>query len=297
MGNAAGVRRDFEGLERRRMEAAQLLKQGVSQSEVARRLGVHRQSVIRWARQLAQSGRAGLKQAGRAGRKPKLSASQLRKIERALKRGPETLGYASGLWTAGRVRELIEDQCAVRYHEAHVWRILRQPGWSCQRPTGRALERDEEAIRYWKRVRWPRLKKSAQRAAHHRLHRRKRAERATPSGAHLGPARTDPSAAISFQLEGALGRRWHHVVELLFPALPKHHSRPAGGGLPRPFAASAAGPTAGNLGSLPDPSQPPGRGVCRRPAGPPGTGLPAGLRPGTQPGGVHLGLLETSRAA
>ena len=81
MGNAAGVRRDFEGLERRRMAAAELLKQGVSQSEVARRLGVHRQSVIRWARQLAQSGRAGLKQAGRAGRKPKLSASQLRKIE------------------------------------------------------------------------------------------------------------------------------------------------------------------------------------------------------------------------
>src|SRR5438876_3318633 len=111
MGNAAGVRRDFEGLERRRMEAAELLKQGVSQSEVARRLGVHRQSVIRWARQLAQSGRAGLSQAGRAGRKPKLSASQLRKIEQALRRGPEALGYASGLWTAGRVRALIEDQC------------------------------------------------------------------------------------------------------------------------------------------------------------------------------------------
>ena len=77
MGNAAGVRRDFEGLERRRMAAAELLKQGVSQSEVARRLGVHRQSVIRWVRQLAQSGRSGLKQAGRAGRKPQLSASQL----------------------------------------------------------------------------------------------------------------------------------------------------------------------------------------------------------------------------
>jgi transposase len=37
------------------MAAAELLKQGMSQSEVARRLGVHRQSVIRWARQLAQS--------------------------------------------------------------------------------------------------------------------------------------------------------------------------------------------------------------------------------------------------
>src|SRR5271163_3306275 len=131
MGNAAGVRRDFEGLERRRMAAAELLKQGVSQSEVARRLGVHRQSVIRWARQLAQSGRAGLKQAGRAGRKPKLSANQLQKIERALERGPEALGYASGFWTTVRVRELIEHQCGVHYHETHVWRILRQLGWSC----------------------------------------------------------------------------------------------------------------------------------------------------------------------
>jgi len=159
MGNPAGVRRDFESLERRRMEAAKLLKQGMSQSEVARRLGVHRQSVIRWARQLAQSGRAGLKKAGRAGRKPRLSTAQLKQIEQGLKRGPEALGYATGLWTSGRVRELIEYQCGVRYHEAHVWRILRQLGWSCQRPTGKALERDEEAIRYWKRVRWPRIKK------------------------------------------------------------------------------------------------------------------------------------------
>jgi hypothetical protein len=38
-----------------------------------------------------------------------------------------------------------------------------------------------------------------------------------------------------------------------------------------------------------DSSQPPGRGVCRRPAGPPGVGLPASLRPGTQSGGVHFG--------
>ncbi len=141
------------------MAAARLLEQGVSQSEVARRLGVHRQSVIRWTRQLAQCGRQGLKQAGRAGRKPGLSGAQLKQIEHALKRGPEAFGYSSGLWTTNRVRELIEDQCRVRYHEAHVWRILRQLGWSCQRASGRALERDEEAIRNWKRVGWPRIKK------------------------------------------------------------------------------------------------------------------------------------------
>jgi transposase len=159
MGNPAGVRRDFGGLERRRMEAASLLKQGVSQSEVARRLGVHRQSVIRWARQLAQTGVAGLKKAGRAGRKPRLGATELRALARGLKRGPEALGYTSGLWTAGRVRALIEYATGVRYHEAHVWRILRKLNWSCQRPTAKALERDEQAIRRWKKYRWPQIKK------------------------------------------------------------------------------------------------------------------------------------------
>jgi len=159
MGNAAGVRRNFEELERRRMEAARLLEAGINQSEVARRLGVHRQSVIRWQRVLSRAGRAGLKKAGRAGRKPKLSAQQLASLERTLKGGPEVFGYTTGLWTLARVRKLIEQQFGVRYNPSQVWRILRQLNWSCQRPSGRALERDEQAIRRWKRVEWPRIKK------------------------------------------------------------------------------------------------------------------------------------------
>ena len=159
MGNPAGVRRDFAALEERRMEAARLLREGLSQSEVARRVGVHRQSVSRWACELEQQGLRGLRKAKRTGRPPKLSPTQLRDIERALKRGPEGFGFTTGLWTASRVRDLIEDRTGVRYHEAHVWRILRKLNWSCQRPVGRALERDEEAIRNWKKYRWTQIKK------------------------------------------------------------------------------------------------------------------------------------------
>src|SRR5437667_3033724 len=54
MGNPAGVRRDFVGLEQRRREAAELLRQGVHQAEVARRVRAHRQSVSRWAQQLEE---------------------------------------------------------------------------------------------------------------------------------------------------------------------------------------------------------------------------------------------------
>jgi len=162
MGNPAGVRRDFDALEERRFKAAPLLKQGLSEAEVARQVGVHRQSVNRWARQLEHAGRGGLKKAGRAGRKPKLSTAQLRRVEQGLKRGPEALGFDTSLWTAWRVAVLIEETCGVKYHPGHVWRLLKQLGWSCQRPTGRALERNEDAIRHWKRVRWPALKKRPQ---------------------------------------------------------------------------------------------------------------------------------------
>jgi transposase len=159
MGNPAGVRRDFAALEARRMAAARLLRQGLSQSQVARELGVHRQSVSRWARELEQSGMRGLRKAKHTGRAAKLSLAQLRGIEQALKRGPEAFGFATGLWTASRVRGLIEERTGVRYHEDHVWRILRKLNWTCQRPAGRALERDEPAIRHWKKVAWPRIKK------------------------------------------------------------------------------------------------------------------------------------------
>jgi|SRR5215472_8444007 len=164
MGNPAGVRRDFEKLEERRLEGARLLREGLSQSEVARELGVHRQSVSRWARQFKHGGVHGLRKAERTGRPPKLTQGQMRDIEGALKRGPEGLGYSSGLWTARRVRELIKQQTGVRYHEDHVWRILRKLGWSCQRPTGRALERNEQAIKRWKQITWPRIKKKPSRS-------------------------------------------------------------------------------------------------------------------------------------
>jgi transposase len=162
MGNPAGVKINRVQRERRRREAARLLKKGRSEAEVARRVGVHRQSVNRWARQLAEGGVAALKRAPRTGRPPQLAATDLRRIEAGLKRGPEALGYRTSLWSAWRVADLIERECGVKYSSVHAWRILRQLGWTPQRPVGRALERNEVAIERWKRERWPTPKKNAE---------------------------------------------------------------------------------------------------------------------------------------
>lgn len=162
MGNPRGVKRDSQqmaDLERRRLKAANFFEQGISQAQVARRLGVHKQSVNRWHQAWKKSGVRALKRAGRAGRKPRLQAGQLDKLRQGLLQGPETLGYGTALWTTWRVADLIERQTGLKFHPGHVWRILRSLGWSCQRPVGRAVQRDEAAIRKWKRVRWPEIKK------------------------------------------------------------------------------------------------------------------------------------------
>ena len=159
MGNPKGVKRDFAALEQRRLQAAKLFAKGLSQAEVGRQTGVSRESARRWQEAWKRGGRPELKRAGRAGRKPRLQPAQLEDLRRGLKEGPEALGYGTGLWTSWRVADLIERQTGEKFHPGHVWRLLRALGWSCQRPVGRAIQRDEAAIEHWKKKRWPALKK------------------------------------------------------------------------------------------------------------------------------------------
>ncbi len=160
MGFPKGVKRDFAALERRRIKAVRLvIEEGLSQAEAARRVKAAQQSVSGWLRQFREHGAAGLAQAGRAGRKPLLTHEQLDQLETLLLAGPEAHGFPTPLWSCPRVARLIRDRFGVRYHAGHVWKILRALNWSPQRPVGKARERNEEAIRSWKRTTWPALKK------------------------------------------------------------------------------------------------------------------------------------------
>ena len=76
-------------------------------------------------------------------------------------RGPGAYGYGTDLWTLPRIAQVIEQKTGVHYHPGHVWKLLRQMGWSIQKPATQAKERDETAIKRWKRATWSRLKKTA----------------------------------------------------------------------------------------------------------------------------------------
>ena len=147
-------------LEARRLRAGELFAQGRTQAEVARTLGVSRQSASVWHARFAQGGVDALRSRGPTGPDPRLSAAQLAKVEEALLAGAMANGFDTDLWTLERVAVVITQLTGVRHHPGHVWVILRHRlGWTLQRPERRASERDEEAIARWVAQEWPRIKK------------------------------------------------------------------------------------------------------------------------------------------
>jgi transposase len=146
-------------LEKRRRRAVQLLESGQALSAVARQIGAAVSSVFRWGQAYRRKGTRALDAKPTPGRPPRLSTRQKRQLVRLLTRGPLRAGYRTDLWTLPRVTALIEQEFGVRYHPAHVWKVLTALGWSCQKPERRAVERDEAAIARWTREEWPRIKK------------------------------------------------------------------------------------------------------------------------------------------
>lgn len=147
-------------LKKRRYKAVKLFNKGERQASVAHTLRVSRQSASRWYQDWLNGDREALRGATQAGRKRRLDADQPALIERELLRGAQAHGYPSDLWTLPRVAGLIEEITGVHYHPGHVWRVLRQMGWSLQRPTLQAKERDEQKIRQWKSRTWNKVKKT-----------------------------------------------------------------------------------------------------------------------------------------
>ncbi len=146
-------------LERRRLRGARLLSSGTHPAEVARQVGVSRQSVMRWERALKKNGVQGLERVEAPGRPRRLSEAQLKELAKVLKAGALAAGYATEMWTLPRIGALIQERFGVKFAQSSVWRTLQKMGWSPQRPARQARQREEAAVRTWKTKRWVELKK------------------------------------------------------------------------------------------------------------------------------------------
>lgn len=195
-------KRDRAQAEARRRRALRLISQGKNQSEVADIVGVTRQAVSKWVRSHRSGGAQALASKGKPGRKTAPSAVQRRRILVALRKGAVANGYQNELWNLRRI-SLVVSAITGRPPVSLVqtWRLLRELGWSCQRPERRARQQDPKAVKEFRAKTWEELKKRQTLRETDHLCRRVRPERATVHPAHMGQERGDAHHHAFAELE------------------------------------------------------------------------------------------------
>ena len=144
--------------ERRRRLAVERVREGYSQQEVAEFLGVSKSSVSQWMKVYREAGTKGLSAKCGSGRPPKLTAEQEAEVLTWFERSPTEFGYRNELWTAPRVAEQIRKKWRVEFHPRYLNQWLAERRITPQKPARQPRERDDEAVKRWKRDQWPRLK-------------------------------------------------------------------------------------------------------------------------------------------
>jgi len=151
-----------EQMEERRLEGGRLLKAGkMTQAEISRQLGVSRTTVSDWAKTIVAKGIRGLRKRKAAGSQSKLSKPQKEKLKRMLDRGALAYGFETDRWTLERVHKLIQQEFEITYHPNYLNRLLRNLGFSPQKPLPQAIEQEKELVQAWLQRDWPRIKKVA----------------------------------------------------------------------------------------------------------------------------------------
>ncbi len=151
--------RDTPTLEERRLKAVELLRDGVSQAQIARQLAVSPVAVCKWKKSLEKGGTDALRAVPRPGRPTTVPREKLSTLPEILARGALAYGFSTDLWTIPRILEVTETEWGVRYDESAMWRILKRYGLSWQRPLRQAREKNLVVVKNWKQHIWPRFKK------------------------------------------------------------------------------------------------------------------------------------------
>ena len=186
-------------MERRRRRAIALLAQGLTLSQVARRVQASVGSVYQWRQAWRTGGEEALAPKPVPGRPRQLTAQQGEQLVHILSQGARAHGFANELWTLRRIAAVIRGPFGVRYHPAQVWNVLRGLGWSCQVPERQAIQRDEQAMAHWKRSKWPAIQKSPTTWRPSGVSRCERLSAPPHASAHVGTHGTDADQPVQVQ--------------------------------------------------------------------------------------------------
>ena len=141
------------------VKAVRIKKQ--SPEDVIKTFGLHRANIYKWLKRFARGGFAALHSSKAKGPAPQLKNWQKNKLAGYLLKNPTQLKFEYALWTVPMVVELIAMKFDVLYSSVQVGRILKEIGFSRQKPLERAYQQDPGKVTQWLNKSYPAIKKEA----------------------------------------------------------------------------------------------------------------------------------------
>ena len=145
-----------------RIQAVKAVRQKKqSPEDVIKTFGLHRANIYKWLKVYDVKGFAGLQSTKAKGPKPKLKEKQKEQLYNYLLKNPTQLKFEYALWTVDMIVELIKIKFAVNYSGVQVGRLLKEIGFSKQKPLERAYQQNPEKVSEWLTTTYPSIKKEA----------------------------------------------------------------------------------------------------------------------------------------
>ena len=147
---------DYVVLRRRGIE---LHKIGKKQQFIADVLGVSIGAVNGWIKQYGEKGEASLAYPKTGGSQRRINEKQQQELIDYLNLGAVANGYDGDLWNRPRVQHLIKEKFGIVYSIRAVGNLLKDLGYTVQKPEKRSYKQDPEKVSEWIKKRLPALKK------------------------------------------------------------------------------------------------------------------------------------------
>lgn len=159
MKRGTGRQQSHEVLEAYRFRALQLRKEGWKVKDIAHAFGLNRRAITRWFTIFRKDGKRALRSKKASGPQLKLSEKEIKEIISILYDDATIYGFENPLWNCKMVQQTIFKQTGKKIHTTNIMRLFRKLNLSPQKPERLASQRNEKAIRKWKREEWPKIEK------------------------------------------------------------------------------------------------------------------------------------------
>ena len=149
-----------------RRQAIKLYESGMRKGKIAEQLDVYRNAIGKWIRLYSEGGKSALKAQKRGpkqGSLMQLAQKDQKRIRKIITdKYPEQLKLSFALWTREAVGQLIEQLTTQKLDLRQVGRYLKRWGFTPQRPTRQAYQRNEKHVEQWLNEDYPAIKAAAE---------------------------------------------------------------------------------------------------------------------------------------